>query len=49
MDLFDEFFQLEYPYMFENFQLWNYLQTLNKEQLKEYYLKQEYLKKYVSV
>jgi hypothetical protein len=37
------------PYMRENFELWNYLQTLNKEQLKEYYSKQEYLKKYVSI
>ena len=37
------------PYMSQNFELWNYLQTLNKEQLKEYYSKQDYLKKYVSI
>jgi hypothetical protein len=37
------------PYMKQNFEVWNHLQTLNKEQLKEYYSKQEYLKKYVSV
>jgi hypothetical protein len=37
------------PYMAQNFELWNYLQTLNKEQLKEYYSNQEYLKKYVSI
>jgi len=37
------------PYMSQNFELWNYLQTLNKEQLKEYYSTQEYLKKYVSI
>jgi hypothetical protein len=37
------------PYMAQNFEVWNYLQTLNKEQLKEYYSKQEYLKKYASI
>ena len=37
------------PYMSQNFETWNYIQTLNKEQLKEYYSNQEYLKKYVSV
>lgn len=37
------------PYMTQNFEVWNYIQTLNKEQLKEYYSNQEYLKKYVSV
>jgi hypothetical protein len=37
------------PYMAQNFEVWNYIQTLNKEQLKEYYSKQEYLKKYVSI
>lgn len=37
------------PYMAQNFEVWNYLQTLNKNKLKEYYSKQEYLKKYVSI
>lgn len=37
------------PYMAQNFETWNYIQTLNKEQLKEYYSNQEYLKKYVSI
>lgn len=37
------------PHMNQNFEIWNYIQTLNREQLKEYYSKQEYLKKYVSV
>jgi hypothetical protein len=37
------------PYMAQNFDVWDYIQTLNKEQLKEYYSKQEYLKKYVSI
>jgi predicted glycosyltransferase involved in capsule biosynthesis len=37
------------PYMSQNFETWNYIQTLNKDQLKEYYSNQEYLKKYVSV
>jgi hypothetical protein len=37
------------PYMKQNFEAWNHIQTLNKEQLKDYYSKQEYLKKYVSV
>ena len=37
------------PYMTQNFEIWNYIQTLNKEQLKEYYSNQEYLKKYVSI
>jgi hypothetical protein len=37
------------PYMTQNFETWNYIQNLNKEQLKQYYLNQEYLKKYVSV
>lgn len=37
------------PYMAQNFETWNHIQTLNKEQLKEYYSKQEYLKKYVSI
>lgn len=34
------------PHMKDNINLWNYLQTLNKTQLKEYYSTQEYLKKY---
>lgn len=37
------------PYMAENFEVWNHLQTLNKRKLKEYYSNQEYLKKYVSI
>jgi len=35
------------PYMKDNFSLWNYLQTLNKQQLKEYYNNQSYIKKYL--
>ena len=34
------------PYMMENLQLWERLQKLNKQELSEYYSKQEYLKKY---
>lgn len=37
------------PYMAQNFEVWNHLQTLDKERLKEYYSNQEYLKKYVSI
>jgi len=37
------------PYMTQNFEVWNHLQTLNKQKLKEYYSNQEYLKKYVSI
>jgi len=37
------------PYMAQNFEVWNHLQTLNKQKLKEYYSNQEYLKKYVSI
>ena len=37
------------PYMAQNFEVWNHLQTLDKEKLKEYYSNQEYLKKYVSI
>lgn len=37
------------PYMAQNFEVWNYIQTLNMEQLKEYYSNQEYIKKYVSI
>jgi hypothetical protein len=35
------------PYMRENFELWNDLQKMNKQQLSEYYSNQEYLKKYL--
>ena len=34
------------PYMQQNFDVWNSLQSMNKEQLLDYYSKQEYLKKY---
>lgn len=34
------------PHMQNNNDLWEELQRMNKEQLKEYYLNQEYLKKY---
>jgi hypothetical protein len=34
------------PHMQNNNNLWQKLQRMNKEQLKEYYLNQEYLKKY---
>lgn len=37
------------PYMAQNFEVWNHLQTLNKRKLEEYYSNQEYLKKYVSI
>lgn len=37
------------PYMEQNFEVWNHLQTLNKQKLKEYYLNQQYLKKYASI
>ena len=37
------------PYMAQNFEVWNHLQTLNKQKLKEYYLNQQYLKKYASI
>lgn len=37
------------PYMEQNFEVWNHLQTLNKQKLKEYYSNQDYLKKYVSI
>ena len=36
------------PYMEENFNLWNEIQGMDGKQLKEYYSKQEYLKKYVN-
>ena len=35
------------PHMIENLQLWERLQKLNKQELSEYYSKQEYLKKYL--
>jgi len=35
--------------MQSNMQEWEKIQTMNKEQLKEYYSKQNYLKKYVSI
>jgi predicted glycosyltransferase involved in capsule biosynthesis len=34
------------PHMRDNLELWDYLQTLNKTQLEDYYKNQEYLKKY---
>jgi len=34
------------PHMQNNNDLWNEIQKMNKEQLKEYYLNQEYLRKY---
>lgn len=34
------------PYMQDNIALWNHLATLSKEQLREYYNEQKYLKKY---
>lgn len=34
------------PYMSENFQLWESLQKMNKDELKSYYSKQKYLQKY---
>lgn len=37
------------PHMNTNNDEWEKIQRMNKEQIKEYYLKQEYLKKYVSI
>lgn len=37
------------PHMASNMQEWEKIQKMNKEQLKEYYSHQEYLKKYVSI
>jgi hypothetical protein len=37
------------PYMAQNFQVWEMIQKMNQNELREYYSKQEYLKKYVSV
>jgi hypothetical protein len=34
------------PYMSENFQLWESLQKMNKDELKSYYSNQKYLGKY---
>jgi len=34
------------PHMRDNLELWDYLQKLNKKQLKNYYASQKYLKKY---
>ena len=36
------------PYMQENFNVWESIQKMSGEELKEYYSSQEYLKKYVS-
>jgi len=36
------------PYMQENFNVWEKIQKMNAEELKEYYSNQEYLKKYVN-
>ena len=36
------------PYMKENFDVWESIQKMSGEELKEYYSSQEYLKKYVS-
>ena len=36
------------PYMQENFNVWEKIQKMNGEELKEYYSNQEYLKKYVN-
>jgi hypothetical protein len=37
------------PHMLSNMQEWEKIQAMNKEQLVEYYSKQDYLKKYVSI
>jgi len=34
------------PHMKDNIELWEYLQTLDKNQLREYYNNQKYLEKY---
>lgn len=34
------------PYMQQNFEVWNMIQSMDKQQLLDYYLNQEYLKKY---
>ena len=37
------------PYMQSNMDVWNKIQSMNREQLKEYYSQQDYLKKYVNI
>ena len=37
------------PHMQSNMDEWNKIQSMNKEQLKEYYSQQDYLKKYVNI
>lgn len=37
------------PHMISNMQEWEKIQTMNKEQLKEYYSQQDYLKKYAGI
>jgi len=37
------------PYMVSNMKEWEKIQTMNREQLKKYYLEQEYIKKYVGI
>ena len=34
------------PHMQDNIALWNFLQSLNEEELRQYYSEQKYLKKY---
>jgi hypothetical protein len=34
------------PYLQKNFELWSYLEKLDKRKLKNYYSNQKYLKKY---
>jgi len=38
----------QHPHWAENWALWEHLESCDKEQLREYYSNQEYLKKYVS-
>ena len=37
------------PYMRENFNVWGQIQSMNGEELKQYYSNQEYLKKYANI
>ena len=37
------------PHMQSNMDEWNKIQSMSKQQLKEYYSQQDYLKKYVSL
>ena len=37
------------PHMQSNMEVWNKIQSMNREQLKEYYSQQDYLKKYVNI